>query len=378
MSDRELLSTVSLFYDAVLDDDLWHAALRSLVNFCGGHAGGLISANPSIGKIKAVDSIEVPPEFLGAYCGYYSSRDVRLEPSLSFRVGAVITEDVLLSRRELRRSEIYCDLLAPSDFPHVMFSWLEKKSTSFMTLAIEGSKQHGAFEAEAMRRLQEALPHVMRSMRIRSALGSARQQRAALLDAINSLPLGVIFLDESTRPLWMNTEAELLVRSGTAITTRAGYLRAAVAEDDCHLQSALSRLLNRDHSLTAAGEIVALRRRQRTRTGITITMTPIDGAERLDIPSRAAAMLMIVDPSRSALPKTEIVARALNLTPAEAILAQVLFNEPSLREAAAALNISINTAKTQLKAIYAKTGCNSRASLAKAMLLVFMGQARDI
>lgn len=374
MTDTDLLAVVSAFYDACIDDSLWASAVASLVTYCGGHAAAVISADPIAGKIRKVESIEVPEEFLVPYCGYYSGREIRLSPSMAFPVGLVMTEEMLLSRRDLQRSEIYNDLLVPCDFPHVMFAWLQKSPTLFQTLAIEGSKQHGSFDAAAVSRLQRVLPHVMRSMKIRSALSLSRQSERMYLDVFNTLPVGVVFLDQNSRVLWMNSEAEAFVRSGDALTQRRGHLHAARVEDDRQLQAVLGRLSDAAFRVTVAGEVFVLRRKE-SAGRLTVSIGPISIAERLHVPSRAAAMLLVSDPDRSAVPQSVLIAKSFGLTPAEAALAQLLFTGISLREAAAALSISINTAKTQLKCVYAKTGCSSHAGLVKAILMVSIGRS---
>lgn len=55
------------------------------------------------------------------------------------------------------------------------------------------------------------------------------------------------------------------------------------------------------------------------------------------------------------------------LTGAEALLACLIVSGAGLTEAAARLGVSVNTAKTQLKAIFAKTGCHSQSELVRTI-----------
>jgi DNA-binding CsgD family transcriptional regulator len=59
--------------------------------------------------------------------------------------------------------------------------------------------------------------------------------------------------------------------------------------------------------------------------------------------------------------------RLYSLSPAEARCA-VSLGEGTLGSAAADLEVSVDTAKSQLKQIYAKTGCHSRADLTRLLL----------
>jgi len=62
-----------------------------------------------------------------------------------------------------------------------------------------------------------------------------------------------------------------------------------------------------------------------------------------------------------------LVATSMGLTHSEAALACALFSGITLMEASNQLGVSLNTCKSQLKAIYIKTDCRSHVDLVKAM-----------
>jgi DNA-binding CsgD family transcriptional regulator len=86
-------------------------------------------------------------------------------------------------------------------------------------------------------------------------------------------------------------------------------------------------------------------------------------------------MLLIPDPLLVPKQPTEVVREALHLTDAEALLATTLFAGGTLRRAADELRVSINTCKSQLKSIYAKTGCRNQADLVKTVFAAALGSA---
>jgi DNA-binding CsgD family transcriptional regulator len=87
-------------------------------------------------------------------------------------------------------------------------------------------------------------------------------------------------------------------------------------------------------------------------------------------------MLIVFDPNRDAQQQTTAVRRVLGLTDAEARLACALFTGITLREAAERLSLSVNTCKSELKSIYAKTGSRSHVDLAKAVLFAALSAPR--
>ena len=64
------------------------------------------------------------------------------------------------------------------------------------------------------------------------------------------------------------------------------------------------------------------------------------------------------------------IQRSLDLSLAESKLALAIFHGLSVQHAARSLGRSYNTCKTQMKAIYLKTGCASQAELVKKIMLV--------
>ena len=72
---------------------------------------------------------------------------------------------------------------------------------------------------------------------------------------------------------------------------------------------------------------------------------------------------MIHDPEQSVGLSDQTLEKFLRLTPAETNLARTLLTEHRLKDAAASIGISINTARTQLKSIFQKLGVNSQPAL---------------
>jgi len=62
------------------------------------------------------------------------------------------------------------------------------------------------------------------------------------------------------------------------------------------------------------------------------------------------------------------VQKLFNLTPKEAALALQLTTGKTLQEASETLNISLNTSRAHLRAIFAKTGLDRQAKLVRAIL----------
>ncbi len=90
-------------------------------------------------------------------------------------------------------------------------------------------------------------------------------------------------------------------------------------------------------------------------------------------PSDKLALLIISDPSVVPEPALEQLEQYFGLTRAQARLAQALWGGTGIQEAADLLAISVNTARSHLRAIYGKIGVNNHAEMVAVLSHVTTG-----
>ena len=86
-----------------------------------------------------------------------------------------------------------------------------------------------------------------------------------------------------------------------------------------------------------------------------------------DIFSRSVAILVVTPVQRAAAPSAAIVKGLFDLTPAEARVACGIGEAKSVEMLAAAIGVSRETVRVQLKAVLAKTGLGRQAELANLL-----------
>lgn len=370
--EAELDRLIGLLYDSVLDETQWTCALQALSDFTGGTGVGEVIANPIAGTITQCATLNIGPEFKDQYLGYYAAREVRLSPAVKFGVGVVMTEDMLVEQRELRCSEIYNDLLRPFDIPHFMFAWVRKSESKVQTVAIEGTLSHGAFDEKAVARFSKVMPHLIRAARMREHFVSVRDSQHAYREAMETLPFGIVVLDEKGQIIEATSIAEEALSLGLALMQRDRRVHAKHTDDDRELQRTTRNAISSPaHTSVSAGTVTV---RRVGASALKLTVLPIAAVDRFSMAARPSALIIIVDPDSALRPATSLIQATLGLTRAEASLAHALFSGMSLREAATDLDRSVNTCKAQLKGIYAKTGCHSHVDLAKTLVMTALGE----
>lgn len=369
-NESALSRVIDLIYASALDHSQFVPAFRSIMTFTGATAGGYVAADPASGTITSCRTVDVDPDFTQAYLGYYAAREVRLEPALAFSPGAVMTEGMLLEPAALRRSEIYNDLLLPSEVPHFMFAWLHRDNRIVEAVALEHTLALGAFDEDAMSRFSMLLPHLTRSLDVCRALAAATRLRHAHQHVLDALPFGTIVLGHDGVVLACSRPAEeLLQDSDAAIKIIGSLVRASRAQDEGVLQRAITESLTIARNKPRTGQTLRMRG-PRTGKAVAVTVIPIQEATSLlsDIPN-AASLLLVADPNRALPSNLKAMQATYGLTRAEARLADELCKGLSLREATLAIGISGNTGKTQLRAVFAKMGCKRQADVVRKGLL---------
>lgn len=108
-----------------------------------------------------------------------------------------------------------------------------------------------------------------------------------------------------------------------------------------------------------------------------IHVIPIDGAVRG--PFLGARVLLILnDLEKKVQPSANELMRIFRLTAAEARLAALISTGMSLEAATEQLGIARETARTQLKAIFAKTGVHRQSELVALTSKLFHSESTDL
>jgi DNA-binding CsgD family transcriptional regulator len=197
-------------------------------------------------------------------------------------------------------------------------------------------------------------------------LSTLKGRSEGIETALNMLVTGVIFLGSKGEVLVMNKAAEELLGRRDGLLDVRGALRAAVRAESARLQALTDGAVQTGNGrgLSAGGTMLMSRENARP---LSITIAPLH--EFSASPSqRHAAVLFISDPDRNLELPADLLQRCYGLTPAEARLAMILLEGHSLKEAADSCGVTHNTAKSQLKSVFMKTGVNRQGELIRLLL----------
>ena len=197
---------------------------------------------------------------------------------------------------------------------------------------------------------------------LRMALPQPPTHDGGVQVALNVLATGVLLLDEVGQVIALNRYVEKLIAANDGLGVVAGRLRAAHGDEAIEL-----RRLVHEAVTTGEGGAMLLSRPSGKRP-ITAVVASFRDTPANDGRHSATGAMFVADPEHEVRGIEEALCKLYSLTHAEARLAAVLINGHRLDEVQDLLGISKETARWQIKQIFAKTGTNRQAELIRLLL----------
>jgi len=363
---RDALAVVQSIYAIALDASapLWDGILAVLARFAGAeHAGGS-TVDKSTGRV----TFHAIPGFdAAAVESAFRRFGVEADPMYRIAVRApahsafIVTDEP--STRDGRRSPFYESLAAPGDMRHSLAGVVRNDAGTLVVVSFwrSGAAAFGNAERAGLELL---LPHVAQSLEVRER-ASARAATSPAMPRGEGLVArrGVIVLDAEGQVLLVNAEASRICGPGSPLQLQRNRLTAPGAELREALEAArLASLL--------PGAESGIVRPPREEGGLPCELQFFPatfGPYGAPPPPGAATVVVLTDPGMFFRVAPERLA-ALGLTAAEARLCDSLLRLGILPRAAAAVGIAHGTARTHLKAVYAKLGVTSQVELVQALV----------
>lgn len=367
MASGSLEDLIGYIYAASLDLSQWWSVAPRLAAFLDA-TSAVIQARRTEVVLGLGATANVDAGALNAYHGYYAARDPYALGWQSSGGGAgVFLGSELIDPGRFSETEFYQDYAQHLDIFHLAGAALPTDSRAAVLLAVHRAKRAAAFEAEDKARLERVLPHIARALQIQTALAAADMQRKGALEALDRLALGVALVGGDGRLAFANATAETLVRQGDGVTVRDGKVRARAPEAAARLEQAVRQSAEiAVGKASDASDIVRLPRRLKRALSALVAPLPMD--RKLLLLTGASVVIFLFDPDASAPPAMSALRTLYNLTPAEARLLRALVAGDRISDYAERVGISINTANTQLKQVFAKTEVERQSDLIRLVL----------
>lgn len=369
LSTEVALDLAGRFYDAALDSAAWEPAITRLMDAFDSSIGAFVQGTrqnpPAILKDIHV-GIEATPEQMKLY-GELQGEDPRVDWAFK-NFGRAGASNLVIDADVMRGSEMYQQLLDDADIEYTLMLPEIVDERTLASLSVTRGKAAAPFDADDVDTLQGLRPHLLRALRTQGRLGESDLMLRDLREALDRLPIGVLLMDESGRAVFVSRAAERLLGNADGLQLQDGRIEAEHLGAARRLRGLLDEALAAARGDHLPQEDTMSVPRSSGRAAYEILVAPLR-ADRLGVwPGRPAAMAIVHDPSARTEMPAKLVQRLYSLSPAEARLSAALADGWSLKEYAGRTEISVETARSQLKSAMAKTGTHRQPELVRMLL----------
>jgi DNA-binding CsgD family transcriptional regulator len=359
---------IAHLYDAALDTRLWIGVASRMAAVLDSPSTAILLLH----RDKTADWLTRTDNFseraAAEYDSYYYQHDIWISRArqLGLTRAHIYGSEDLITDEDMLRSEFYQD-------------WSRKVGCFYVTGTIFGTAAgdscifgvHRSIGQEPYARedktiIARLIPHFDRALEVRHVLGRAAIEHQAALDVLEHTQVATLVLGRSGAILYANRIAEALLRAGDAISSVGSSLTVADhAASDRLLSCVRSAVDAAFRGRGNGGGTISLRRGERL--PLYVVVAPFRAAREGFGPQAPAAILFIRDPEKPA-PQTAMLQALFGLTATEASIAALLAGGRPIDSIAATHRISLNTARTHVKSVMAKTGTSRQAQFVALVL----------
>lgn len=367
MDARAFTALVARLYETAGQPDQWHDMAAEAARVFDSPSCLLQFQNRRTGFSRVLG---YTPNFtlrkIEDYGRYYFARDTWATRAMRKGIGEAVLGTELVPEQEIYGSELYSDWLQPMGIFDLCGGSSGMRNGDIGLVGIHRAYDAARFDGDDQHWMSLLLMHYGRALDLQSRLEKVQRERDMALDALNALDVGVIVTNAQAKIIFANTTAENFLRSAIGIEGRRNKLELT----DPALNDRLLKLIH-GASRTAAGRGLdpggLLPISQGADGMLSLLVSPL--ANRFAHLNTAEPLAMIfvnTGEHKKRLPET-VLKTLFGLTMAEAQLVCALMTGETLLEYTERRGLRENTTRSQLKAIFEKTGVGRQTDLLRAL-----------
>ena len=351
-----LSNLIESIYAAGMGARSWHAVVTDVSKAFGEQGGILYEFDARSRQSQVLGSTPVDPAMIAQYEEYYGSIDALHERVIHEPTLRANATHNLIRDTDLERSEFYSDYFRHLNFFYAMGTIVRRDASRTTVFGVQRNRRRGHFDAGDFKTMEILARHVNRSLEI------SRRMQAAMQPSSDGANTGFVLFDASGKTAFATPTAErLLAMAG--IRFDAGRLLAGGQTGD-RLDLLLRDLMQGANAGTAAAGHIDID----LPSGARLALTGINETGALGLAGIARLFCLTVELRTKRQDRADFLRQRYSLSAAETALAIALADGQTLRDIAHGRQISVNTLRVQLQAIFTKTGCHRQSDLVRLVL----------
>jgi DNA-binding CsgD family transcriptional regulator len=367
MSDVNLLRLIGQVYEAATDPEALTTFADEMSRAFACDMALLYVVQGPLAKSTDVLLSATPnfdDEAHSSYTGYYRQHDIWSRRMLS-RPNTVQHGLEMIDRSTLYKTVHYNEYCAKIGLGHALAGTFSVQS-DIGVVNLSRIPRAREFDDEEKQLLQILMPHVQRAVQIQQRLSAAEQRSALTFEMLERLDLGILILMADARILFANAVAARLLRKGADLTVSNGCVRPRYPAQGPQFEKTVrNAAFTSVGQGTSAGGFVVIERPEGP--PLSLMVSPYVAPPGSPGHTYGASLVLFTDPeARTDVPE-HAIAKMFGLSPAQSRLVSALVAGETMADYADSIGISLNTAKTQMKQIFLKTGVNRQSDLVRTV-----------
>jgi DNA-binding CsgD family transcriptional regulator/PAS domain-containing protein len=370
LESKKLSDFIGVIYDCIAAPAVWSQALQNIVEHFESDVVWLGVSNPRLQKTRLAAMAGDPDR------SQLLMRHVDQNPFFKILHKLEIDEPTGLQQlcnlmgtdgvEIFQNSDFVQNYVVPTGMTDGVAISLMNHTDRVATLGMVGSANGSPYTSVEYETLALLAPHIRRAVTIGDLFETQARESNMFREVVESFNFAVLVVDADMQLLFANPAAENYLREASLLKSNGAKLSFENELAHFAIQKAVVLSERAEVALAGSGIGVPL---YKTQFPAVAHVLPLGRRnERTQFHNRAAAAIFVATPRTDPLPSIDAVAALFGLTSAEKHVATQAANGLVVSEIALARGVSVNTVRSQIDAIYAKTGQNSQLGLQKLIL----------
>ena len=368
MSDenRVLLKLIEQVYAAGLDATQWPLFLESFAEAFQGKQATFFSHDLRNQQASIHAYARIDDAFVASYIDHYAATNIFVEKTQSVAEGVFIPTEALVDKKTYEQSEFYNDWVKPQGCLEFATTNILRNQTVLTGVTVLRGKR--PFDAAEIVQWRHLVPHLQRAIQVHRQLYSAHLVRSGALEALDRLAVGLILTGEGANVVFCNRVAQRIMEANPNLQVRANRLCGETLSATSLIQQAIRAAAQTGSGRgTSPGAVLAVS--SRTAPPLSVLVSPLQASGPFaGVISGQGAIVLVADPTRKRSTQRNELSQMFGLTRGEARLLTGLVDGLSLAEYAETAGVTVLTARSQIKAIFTKTGVRRQSELMRLVL----------
>jgi DNA-binding CsgD family transcriptional regulator len=387
MDINNFSNTVGQIYEASLDPDKWPLALESLCKQLNADKSQMLYIDTNNYMISFACSFGFDPFAYNIDANKFRSHFMN-DPVAKYGISnlnEVFSDRRVIDTKELHASDMHRKIRQPANMEYLLTTFLTDNTDAWSGICFFRNKERIAFTMEEEKILTLYKPHIQRATSIHKNIAGAFYLKSFQNAVLNNLSSGIIVLNNLHDVMVCNLAAMKVIENTSALELINSKIVCSNNKENSLLHQAIDDALNhapkRSDRLRIAVKLHGNNRL--TPLFAVITQLQLQNLEEdydnlpitktyytAKIPSKKTILITLCSPCEQTNHSIDMLKDLFGLTSSEAILADCLADDKSLKEAAIILGRTVGTLRVQLQSIFEKTDTNRQASLIRLITAI--------